>query len=528
MQHRQGVVEGRDRLNRVLALVAATVVVAPAPAAAAPPQVLPTRQVSAPPDWIVSARDSNAARSLALRAGVRPFGATGQFLVPRAGARALADALDRRGLLRWAEPNRQVRRASANAGSATTVAWRERLGLTGVPLLPVRPDSPQLALLDSPVDLTHPVFAGTLLTSPNPLEPYDLHGTATASVAAGTGAGGVLGVRPGMRVANHAFPDGRMTCAQSASLIDRAVAEGAAVINMSYGSEESCFTEFAALQHATQHGVIVVAAAGNERMLGNPVEYPGAFPHVITAAALGSDDAAAPFSIAGEAINLAAPGTDIPVAVPWLMTRMRCSTAWQLLSGTSFAAPMVAGAATALRAARPNLTGGQIAALLCASARDIPPAGWDRRTGCGAPDLGAALRRPAPVPDPTEPNDDVVWVDGIGLGRGSPPVWNGGHAPTLRATVTAQDDPVDVYRVRLRPHSGLRVTLSPRAGGADLRVLDRGALDVGDRDALLATARLLARRTDRESVRNDSRRGRVMFVAVTQTAARSPGSPRTA
>ncbi|HEX6020355.1 MAG TPA: S8 family serine peptidase [Solirubrobacter sp.] len=502
MRDRQGVVEGRHRLSAILALLVAAAV--PGTAAASAPRVLPAGSGGAPADWIVSARDGPAARSLAQRAGARSVGVSGRYLVPRRRAGALAEALDRRGLLRWAEPNQSLRRPTV-VMTTTAFAWRDRLGLAGLNPPPVRPGSPQLALLDTPVDLTHPVFAGALLTAPDGMAPYDLHGTATASVATGTGAGGVLGVWPGMRLANHAFPPDRLTCADSAAMIDRAVARGAAVINMSYGSDERCFTEFAALQNATLNGVVVVAAAGNEREFGNPAEYPGAFPHVIAVGALAVEERAASFSNAGAAVDLAAPGVDVPAAVPWLFDPDGVADGVTALSGTSLSAPMVAAAAGLLRSARPGLTGGQVAALLCASARDLPPRGWDRRTGCGAPNVAAALRAPAPPRDPFEPNDDVVWIDGIGLGRPAPLM----RTATVRATVTAHDDPVDVYRVRSRP--GLRISLLPLSGGADLRVLDDTALDIADRSSVLATSRRKGRRTDRATVR---KRG-VIFIAVT-------------
>ena len=68
---------------------------------------------------------------------------------------------------------------------------------------------------------------------------------------------------------------------------------------------------------------------------------------------------------------------------------------------------MLAAAATVVRAMRPGLDAGQLATLLCRSARDIAPAGWDRRTGCGIPDIAAALRYAGHLPpDLAEPDDD--------------------------------------------------------------------------------------------------------------------------
>ena len=57
-----------------------------------------------------------------------------------------------------------------------------------------------------------------------------------------------------------------------------------------------------------------------------------------------------------------------------------------------------------------------------------------------------------------------------------------GHA------VTAQDDPADVYPVRLPARARTRVTLSPLSGGADLLVQSGSALDIHERGSRLAVS----------------------------------------
>ncbi len=405
------------------------------------------------------------------------------------------------------------------AGTAPAIAdavpWRDRIGLAGARAPAVSPASPFLALVDSPVDLGNAALAGAPITADASIAPFDLHGTATASVAGATGAAGILGVWPGMRLRNYPFADGAATCERAAALITRAVAQGAATISMSYGSESPCFAELAALQAATRRGVVLVAAAGNGRLDGNPLSYPAAYPHVIAVAALGDTDSATTFSSTSTVPDLAAPGKDVLTAVPVAFDPDPLPDGLALLTGTSFSAPMVAAAATWLRAVRPALTAGQIGTLLCDAARDVPPLGFDRRTGCGALDLHAALRHRAPAPDPGEPNDDVQWVDGVSFATPSHSVWRGGGPRVVRASVAAREDPSDVYRILRPPHSRTRITLTPGVGGADLRVLDDDAIDIGDRAALLSTSRRARGAIDRVTVVNRSARFRIAYVVVT-------------
>ena len=151
------------------------------------------------------------AAELAEHFGAGPAGGDG-CSSPRARARALAVAL-RRGWVSCAgrSPNRQLRRPPPPVLATASALVVARLGLAGV-CFATAATGPVLALLDSPVDLAHPAFAGGLVSSRDPIAPYDLHGTATASVASGTGAGGVLGIWPGMRVVNWPFPDQSVTC----------------------------------------------------------------------------------------------------------------------------------------------------------------------------------------------------------------------------------------------------------------------------------------------------------------------------
>ena len=70
------------------------------------------------------------------------------------------------------------------------------------------------------------------------------------------------------------------------------------------------------MQIAFAKGSLVVAASGNEFAQGNPVIFPAAYPHVLSVASLDPTLKSSGFSSANAAVDVAAPGVDVPVATP--------------------------------------------------------------------------------------------------------------------------------------------------------------------------------------------------------------------
>jgi hypothetical protein len=174
--------------------------------------------------------------------------------------------------------------------------------------------------------------------------------------------------------------------------IDFAIANGARIINLSLGGPDRLGTSFeAALVRAVDAGVVVVASAGN-RSAESP-GFPGRYAvdprfagAMIATAAAEPTGALASFSnragLAAQGV-LTAPGGDIITACDGV-------TCWRV-SGTSFAAPHVAGAAALLLQAFPNLTGRQTVDILLRSARDAGEPGADAVFGRGYLDLARAF-----------------------------------------------------------------------------------------------------------------------------------------
>ena len=182
-------------------------------------------------------------------------------------------------------------------------------------------------------------------------------------------------------------------------------------------------------------------------------------------------------------------------------------------NGTSFAAPMVAAAVAWVRAARPDLTADQVNQAVRLSARDVGRNGWEPDSGFGVLSVGRALKIPAVPADPSEPNDDMLWVDGRAFGRPDRLLFAGGRRARLTGLLDVFEDPADVYRIRLRPRSLERISANPT--GLDnviLRVYGGSAKSLKARP-LKASARP-GGRNETIMLRNASGRARVYYVAV--------------
>lgn len=116
--------------------------------------------------------------------------------------------------------------------------------------------------------------------------------------------------------------------------IDWAIANNIKVINLSLGTSADAQSMHDAVARAYNAGILVVAAAGNS---GGSVSYPAAYPETVAVAAVDSLNNAPYWSSRGPEVDLAAPGVNIYSTYK--------GTAYSSLSGTSMAAPHVAGTA---------------------------------------------------------------------------------------------------------------------------------------------------------------------------------------
>jgi subtilisin family serine protease len=248
---------------------------------------------------------------------------------------------------------------------------------------------------------------------------------------------GLVGIYPQaiIRTYDASLGDGtQLPASEIAAGIVAAANGGRSVINLSLGGAQPDASIDAAIRRAVAGGSLVVAAAGNSGEEGDWLTYPAADPHVFTVGATDENDQPATFTTTSQYVDLAAPGVDIPVADA-------LSNGWQTEDGTSFAAPMVAGAAAWLWTVRPDLDASQVAEILRESARDVGLPGYDTATGYGILDMAAALAAPTPQADSAEPNDTPATATTIAT-RSHP-------TGTAAGRVELYEDPADVLRVWL-------------------------------------------------------------------------------
>ena len=111
------------------------------------------------------------------------------------------------------------------------------------------------------------------------VDDVDGHGTFVASIAGGSTSdgGAVAGFGGAARLLVVKVGDGAVVSdVDVAAGIVRAVRSGARIVNVSIAGRSRSAAEASAVAYAARHGVLVVAAAGNDALTGNPAEYPAA------------------------------------------------------------------------------------------------------------------------------------------------------------------------------------------------------------------------------------------------------------
>ncbi|MCT4780901.1 MULTISPECIES: S8 family peptidase [Exiguobacterium] len=161
-----------------------------------------------------------------------------------------------------------------------------------------------------------------------------------------------------------------------------AVKKKAKVINISIGGGFSSRAIEDALAYAKKQGVLVVVAAGNEGT--NKLSYPARSQYALSVGSSNRFDKRSAFSNYGEGLDLIAPGQDIP---SYLSDGV--SAFW---SGTSMAAPHVAGVASLLYSLKPTIKASEVESILKKSAQDLGKKGYDSSYGYGRLDADRAVQ----------------------------------------------------------------------------------------------------------------------------------------
>jgi serine protease len=257
-----------------------------------------------------------------------------------------------------------------------------------------------VAVIDSGVDYNHPDLAANMWRNPGEINgdgidndgnglvddyyganfiganngnPFDDngHGTHVAGTigAVGNNGVGVAGVNWGVKIMALKFlsATGSGSTSDAVEAINYAVAHGVKVSNNSWGGGGYSATLFNAIQAAQAKGHIFVAAAGNENVnIDTTPSYPASYnlANVVAVASTTSTDARSGFSNFGSTtVDIAAPGSGIVSTTP--------NNTYSNFSGTSMAAPHVAGAIALYWDANPTATATQVIDRLKATADTV-------------------------------------------------------------------------------------------------------------------------------------------------------------
>jgi subtilisin family serine protease len=282
----------------------------------------------------------------------------------------------------------------------------------------------KVAVLDMGVDATHPDLKNVLADSKDFSGTGDTgdgwvgHGTHVATTIAGSGAASPAGqlhkgVAPGAKILNGKVLDdaGSGSESQVVAGIEWAVSKGAKVINMSLGFAPGGVDNIvtAAVNKAsTQNGVLSVVSAGNDGELApggvrTITASPADAETALTVGAVDSQNNLASFSSRGPRLSddgvkpeITAPGVQISAGNNTVDAEVDGN--YRVMSGTSMAAPHVAGALAILRGM--GLAPQAAIDRLIGTARDLGAPGRDGTFGAGLIDVARAAQA-GPIADPT-------------------------------------------------------------------------------------------------------------------------------
>lgn len=253
----------------------------------------------------------------------------------------------------------------------------------------------QIAIIDTGIDYDHPELKNRVVygisfvdstagsTIPIDYKDSDGHGTLVAGIiAAEDNQIGVVGVAPYSELYAVKVMDNRHSGKVEDLIrgIDWAIKgpdgiegndDDADIIHLSLSLDSPSSELENIINYAVQSNSVVVASSGNFDV---SVEYPAAYDPVIAVATV--DDHGEMYSLsAGPQMDVSAPGVNI--------TSTYLDRSYETFSGGSLAAPHVSGVIALMLSKNHNLTPSDVRTILADSADDIPPLGYDYRSGYG-------------------------------------------------------------------------------------------------------------------------------------------------
>ena len=292
--------------------------------------------------------------------------------------------LRRRGDVRFVEPDIEM-----EAIDQTTPYGIRKVNATDAHADGDTAEGADVAIIDTGIDSRHPDLADnlgegrafTVGVSTPVWDDANGHGTHVAGTVGAIGNDeGVIGVGPDVTL--HAVKalnaSGSGLTSDIAAGIEWTADQGYEVGNLSLGGG-STSTLRDACDYAQKEGTLLVAAAGNDGPCSGCVTAPARYSACMAVSATDENDRLASFSSTGPEVEIAAPGDDV-YSTYYLQS-------YTTLSGTSMAAPHVAGGAAQLVA--DSYAPGEARSRLTETAADIGLK--DDESGAGRLDVAAAL-----------------------------------------------------------------------------------------------------------------------------------------
>jgi len=333
--------------------------------------------------------------------------ATGQFWDALTGKVKGAQTLQSNPVVQkiWLDKKLELQDTASATQIGAPAAWT--LGIRG--------QGVAVAVIDTGVDGSHPDLAGKVVAARNFTDGVDYdtvgHGTHVASIIAGTGAasaGQVIGVAPQAQIIAAKACDGGCRLSSVLAAMEWAViAEGARIVNMSFGTADTLGVDPLEQQvndMTERFGTLFVCGAGNNGAAALPgigtLISPATADAALAVGAVERNDQIWSGSSRGPRRGepgvvkpeITAPGVDIVGAYArgTLSPSEIIQDVYVTKTGTSQAAPHVAGAAALLLQRNPHWSAAELKAALIGSATPTPGASLYAQ-GAGRVDVAAAF-----------------------------------------------------------------------------------------------------------------------------------------
>ena len=246
-----------------------------------------------------------------------------------------------------------------------------------------------VGVLDTGVDVNHPDLNGKVSsgTDVNDIDLKDTigHGTEVSGIiAANTNNNqGIAGVSWNTKIISLKITDnfGQARVSNVVTALDQAYQKGVKIVHISLSTNQFSQTLKSAVQEAQDRGILIISTSGNSGI--EELRYPAAFDGVIGTGAVDETKQLEFYSTTGEHVSLVAPGASIYTT--------SLNSTYDKVTGTSFAAPQVSGAAALVWSIAPNLTNTEVRNILISSADDLGDAGKDKQYGYGLLNIEKAV-----------------------------------------------------------------------------------------------------------------------------------------